>query len=61
MSAYSGEGFTLMQQLLEEQRGTSFRSWMQSNVLAPAGMNRSTFSLIAPTHSGPPASGPIQL
>lgn len=57
MSAYSGEGFTLMQQLLEEQRGTSFRSWMQAHVLAPAGMNRSTFSLIAPTHSGPPASG----
>jgi CubicO group peptidase (beta-lactamase class C family) len=46
-----------MQQLLEEQRGTSFRSWMQANVLAPAGMTRSSFSLIAPTYSGPPASG----
>jgi CubicO group peptidase (beta-lactamase class C family) len=57
MGAYSGEGFTLMQQLLEEQRGMSLRSWMAAHVLAPAGMTRSTFSLTAPTYSGPPASG----
>lgn len=57
MSAYSGEGFVLMMQLLQEQRDTPFADWMQANVLAPAGMTRSTFSLVAPTNSGPPASG----
>jgi CubicO group peptidase (beta-lactamase class C family) len=55
--AYSGESFTLMQQLLENQRGTTLADWMQAQVLAPAGMAHSTFSLTAPAHSGPPASG----
>lgn len=55
--AYSGEGFSLMQQLLEHQRGTTLADWMQAQVLAPAGMAHSTFSLTAPAHSGPPASG----
>jgi CubicO group peptidase (beta-lactamase class C family) len=57
ISAYSGEGFVLMMQLLEEQRDTTFRDWMQAHVLSPAGMTRSTYSLVAPTHSGPPATG----
>ena len=57
MSAYSGEGFVLMQQLLVHQRGTSFRDWMGAHVLSPAGMTRSTFSMTAPVHSGPPAAG----
>lgn len=55
--AYSGEGFTVMQQLLEHQRGTSLADWMRAHVLAPAGMAHSTFALTAPVHSGPPASG----
>jgi len=57
MSAYSGEGFVLMQQLLEHQRGVALRDWMAAHVLAPANMTRSTYSLIAPTYSGPPAAG----
>lgn len=57
MSAYSGEGFVLMMQLLTEQRGVSFRNWMAANILAPAGMTRSTYSLTAPAYSGPPAAG----
>ena len=57
MNPYSGEGFVLMMQLLENLRGTPFADWMQAHVLAPAGMKESTFSLVAPTHSGPPASG----
>lgn len=57
MSAYSGEGFVLMQQLLEHQRGVALRDWMAAHVLAPAGMTRSTYSLIAPSFSGPPAAG----
>ena len=57
MSAYSGEGFTLMQQLLEHQRQMSLAAWMQPNVLVPAGMTNSTFSLTAPSFSGPPSAG----
>jgi CubicO group peptidase (beta-lactamase class C family) len=57
MSAYSGEGFVLMMQLLAQQRGVSFRNWMYAHVLSPAGMTRSTFSLTAPSYSGPPAAG----
>ncbi len=53
MGAYSGEGFTLMQQLLEHLRQTSLAAWMKPNVLAPAGMANSTFALDAPSFSGP--------
>jgi CubicO group peptidase (beta-lactamase class C family) len=55
--AYSGEGFVLMMQLLQNLRGLSFGDWMQSHVLAPARMTQSTFSQAAPSNSGPPASG----
>ena len=57
MGAYSGEGFTLMQQLLEHLRSMTLAAWMQPNVLAPAGMTHSTFSLDAPSFSGPPSTG----
>jgi CubicO group peptidase (beta-lactamase class C family) len=57
MSAYSGEGFTLMQQLLEHQREMSLADWMKTNVLGPAGMANSTFFLAAPSFSGPPSTG----
>jgi CubicO group peptidase (beta-lactamase class C family) len=57
MSAYSGEGFTLMQQLMEHLRGMSLGDWMAPNVLTPAGMSNSTFALQAPSFSGPPSSG----
>jgi CubicO group peptidase (beta-lactamase class C family) len=57
MGAYSGEGFVLMMQLLENLRGTTFRDWMQESVITPAGMRHSTFALAAPSFSGPPASG----
>lgn len=56
-SAYSGEGYVLMMQLLEQLRGTKFADWMKPNVLDACGMLHSTFSLNAPSHSGPPASG----
>ncbi len=57
MSAYSGEGFVLMMQLLAHQRGVSFRDWMHAHVLSPAGMTRSSCALSAPSYSGPPAAG----
>ena len=57
MGAYSGEGFTLMQQLLEHLRQMSLAAWMKPNVLALSGMANSTFELEAPSFSGPPSSG----
>ncbi|MET0207678.1 MAG: serine hydrolase domain-containing protein [Burkholderiaceae bacterium] len=57
MGAYSGEGFVLMMQLLQNRRGVAFADWMQSHVLAPTKMSDSTFALSAPSHSGPPAAG----
>lgn len=57
MSAYSGEGFVLMMQLLQQLRGVLFNDWMQARVLAPMRMARSTFALTAPAWSGPPAAG----
>ncbi len=55
--AYSGEGFVLMMQLLQQQRGVLFADWMQAHVLAPMRMSKSTFTLSAPAHSGPAAAG----
>jgi CubicO group peptidase (beta-lactamase class C family) len=57
MAAYSGEGYVLMMRLLEQQLGVKFADWMKLNVLDACGMLRSTYSLSAPSHSGPPASG----
>lgn len=57
ISAYSGEAFVMMMQLLENQRSANFAAWMKTNVLEPAGMSHSTYSLTAPSFSGPPASG----
>jgi CubicO group peptidase (beta-lactamase class C family) len=57
INAYSGEGFVMMMQLLENQRGMAFGDWMDANVLALAGMSYSTYSLAAPSFSGPPAAG----
>jgi CubicO group peptidase (beta-lactamase class C family) len=57
MSAYSGEGFVLMMQLLQQQRGVLFGDWMQAQVLAPLRMSKSSYALTAPAWSGPPAAG----
>lgn len=42
---YSGGGFTVVQQLLEDIRGQDFASLMQAAVLSPAGMTRSSFKV----------------
>jgi CubicO group peptidase (beta-lactamase class C family) len=57
MSAYSGEGFVLMMQLLDQQRGESLGTWMQNHIFNNAGMSHSTYALSAPSFSGPPAAG----
>jgi CubicO group peptidase (beta-lactamase class C family) len=43
--AYSGGGYTLLQLLIEDVTGESFEDYMQRAVLAPLGMQRSTFLL----------------
>ncbi len=42
---YSGGGFVVLQQLLEDISGLSFEAFMQREVLAPAGMSHSSFAL----------------
>ncbi len=42
---YSGGGYTLLQLLIEEVSGLRFEAFMQSRVLDPLGMRRSTFEL----------------
>jgi CubicO group peptidase (beta-lactamase class C family) len=44
---YSGGGFTVMQQLMEDVSGLGFAELMQKEVLTPAGMSRSSFVLTA--------------
>ncbi|CAF4323353.1 unnamed protein product [Rotaria sp. Silwood2] len=45
---YSGGGYVLMQQLLEDVTGSEFPTLMQRSVLSSIGMNRSTFELALP-------------
>lgn len=43
MVRYSGGGFTVMQQLIEDVSGTRFADYMRDQVLKPLGMTNSTF------------------
>ncbi len=43
MWQYSGGGYTVVQQLLEDVTGQSFADWMRAAVLNPLGMEHSTF------------------
>lgn len=40
---YSGGGYTVMQQLMEDVTGTAFPEFMKKNVLSPLGMKNSTY------------------
>ncbi|MGV3600020.1 MAG: serine hydrolase domain-containing protein [Dyadobacter fermentans] len=40
---YSGGGYTVMQQLMEDVTGAAFPEFMKSHVLSPLGMNNSTY------------------
>lgn len=42
--AYAGQGWLVLQQMLEEHAGTSAEAFLQATVLAPLGMRRSTFA-----------------
>lgn len=46
---YSGGGFTVMQQLLEDATGTPFPALVRDLVLRPAGMERSTYEQPLPS------------
>ena len=45
---YSGGGYVIIRQLLEDVTGQSFGALLQASVLAPAGMKHSTFSQSLP-------------
>ncbi|MFO0552334.1 MAG: serine hydrolase domain-containing protein [Polyangiaceae bacterium] len=63
--AYSGGGYTIIQQVVEDVTGQSFADAMKTWVLDPAGMTRSTFATTPPdddyarahTREGDPAEG----
>lgn len=46
---YSGGGFMVLQKVIEETTGISFRRWMKENVLDPLGMRDSFFGLTVPS------------
>ena len=46
---YSGGGYTVMEQMLEDVTGLPFDAVMRARVLEPAGMTRSTFAQPLPT------------
>ena len=41
--AYSGGGYVVLQQLIEDQSGVPFETYLQAQVLRPLGMNESSF------------------
>jgi CubicO group peptidase (beta-lactamase class C family) len=43
---YSGGGYVIVQQLMEDVSGQPFADWMQREVLAPAGMSSSLFGAL---------------
>lgn len=45
---YSGGGFTVMEQVLQDVTGTDFVTWLQREVLQPLGMTRSTYATLTP-------------
>ncbi|TDX02150.1 serine hydrolase domain-containing protein [Dinghuibacter silviterrae] len=54
---YSGPGYMIMMYLLEQLTGQDFGTYMQTNVLAPLGMNNSSFDLYIPANLSRAAAG----
>ena len=48
LNAYSGGGYTVMEQVLEDVAGTSFVELLQREVLSPLAMTRSTYASLSP-------------
>lgn len=53
---YSGGGYTVMQLLIEDAASVSFDDYMKANVLAPAGMENSTYAQPLPETRRPQAA-----
>ncbi len=53
---YSGGGYVLLQALMAERAGQPFGAWMQAAVLAPLGMDRSSFAQPLPALAAPDAA-----
>lgn len=49
VNAYSGGGYTVMEQVLEDVAGTGFVPFLQQEVLAPLAMTRSTYATLSPS------------
>jgi CubicO group peptidase (beta-lactamase class C family) len=45
---YSGGGYTVMEQVLQDVTGTDFITYLQREVLTPLGMRRSTYATLSP-------------
>lgn len=45
---YSGGGYTVMEQVLQDATGTDFNTYLQREVLTPLGMRRSTYATLSP-------------
>lgn len=46
--AYSGQGFVLLQRMIEEVSGLKFAPYMRQRIFQPLGMNNSTYGLSVP-------------
>ncbi len=57
LNAYSGGGFTVMEQVLEDVAGMSFTAFLQREVLTPLGMTRSTYARLSPSDTDDMARG----
>jgi CubicO group peptidase (beta-lactamase class C family) len=53
--AYSGGGYTILQLLVEEVSGVSFRDYMKSKILRPLGMKNSTYVVDSTTSNVAPS------
>jgi CubicO group peptidase (beta-lactamase class C family) len=47
--AYSGQGFVLLQRMIEQQSGAGFAKYMQSEIFAALGMSHSTYDVNVPS------------
>ena len=45
---YSGHGYVVLMRMLQDVTGSNFATWMQNNILTPAGMSDSTFEMTLP-------------
>lgn len=54
---YSGGGYTVMEQVLQDVTGTDFTTWLQREVLDPLGMRRSTYATLRPADADDIARG----